>query len=82
MENKKLVWLCELPMKRGILDDDYAFYDDGTVIHEYDLSEYSSEKLNLKEEVTPSNLPKHVKEKIIIRCPEELKKWVSELLRL
>ncbi len=82
MGNKELIWLCELPMKRGILDDNYAFYDNGTVIHGYDKSEYSSEKLNLKEEVIPSNLPEHVKEKIIIKCPEELKQWVSELLGL
>lgn len=35
-------------MKRGILDNDYAFYSDGTIIHEYDRTQND---LNREDEV-------------------------------
>ena len=28
MKDSKELWLCSLPMKKGILDDDYRFFDD------------------------------------------------------
>lgn len=27
-------------MKGGVLDDDYTFYNDGTILHEYDKHTY------------------------------------------
>lgn len=40
MKDSKELWLCSLPMKKGIMDDDYRFFDDGTIIHEFDKSQH------------------------------------------
>lgn len=82
MENKKLLWLCSLPMKKGILDNDYAFYEDGTIIHEYDTSMYRSKDMNIETEVSADSIQDDIKLKIMERCPEELKEKISNILKL
>lgn len=82
MENKKLLWLCSLPMKKGILDNDYAFYEDGTIIHEYDKSMYRSKDMNIETEVSADSIQDDIKLKIMERCPEELKEKISNILKL
>lgn len=82
MENKKLLWFCSLPMKKGLMDNDYAFYEDGTIVHEYDKGIYRAEDLNLKETVSASFIEDKVKLQIMERCPEELKEKISQILKI
>ena len=51
-ENKKEIW-AYLSMKKGMYDNDYYFYDDGTILHHYDRT---MTKLNLESYVLPSSI--------------------------
>lgn len=82
MENKKLLWLCSFPMKKGILDNDYAFYEDGTIIHEHDKSMYRLEDMNLETEVSADSIRDDIKLKILEQCPDELKEKISNILKM
>ena len=63
----KLIWAF-LSMKKGTYDNDYYFYEDGTILHHYDLS---VQKFNLESYVTPENISESEKEKIISQCNSE-----------
>lgn len=82
MENSKELWLCSLPMRKGILDDDYRFFEDGTIIHEFDKSQYKLEDLNLQKKILAKDIPTNVKLQIIELCPLELKAKISQILEL
>ena len=77
----KSIWLCELPRRNGLWDNDYRFYDDGTIQHEYDLS---VKKLNLVTKVLPTDIDEHDRIAIIERineCPETWRTFVQNLLK-
>ena len=65
--NKKQIW-AYLSMKKGMYDNDYYFFDDGTILHHYDRS---LTKLNLESYVLPSSLSDSEKERIISKCESE-----------
>ena len=65
--NKKQIW-AYLSMKKGMYDNDYYFFDDGTILHHYDRS---LTKLNLESYVLPYSLSDSEKERIISKCESE-----------
>lgn len=65
--NKKQIW-AYLSMKKGMFDNDYYFYEDGTILHRYDRS---MKDYNLESYVLPSNISDSEKEKIISKCESE-----------
>lgn len=65
--DKKQIW-AYLSMKKGIYDNDYYFYEDGTILHHYD---HSMTKLDIEEYVSPSNISESEKEKIMSKCKAE-----------
>ena len=66
-ENKKLIW-AYLSMKKGTYDNDYYFYEDGSILHRYDLS---MRKYNLESYVSPESISESEKERIIEKCEKE-----------
>jgi len=77
----KSIWLCELPMKKGQWDNNYRFYDDGTIVHEYDLS---VKKYNLVSKIQPSEIEDQDKMAILERineCPTEWQTFITNLLK-
>jgi len=77
MTEKILIWRCEFPMKRGILDNDYAFYSDGTIIHEYDRAQND---LNREDEVKGDDMGIELKTKILGKCPDEHLDFIKKTL--
>lgn len=78
----KSIWLCQLPLKKGLWDNDYRFYDDGTIEHEYDLS---VKKMNLVSKIQPNEIDARDRLAIInriIECPEEWRMFVLSLLNV
>lgn len=77
----KSIWLCELPMKKGQWDNNYRFYEDGTIEHEYDLS---VKKYNLVSKIQSSEIEERDRIAILAKineCPAEWQTFVSELLK-
>lgn len=68
-----------MSMRKGDLDDDYIFYEDGTIVHEYDKSRYPG-GYNLKEVVNPNQIDDSKKQKILADCPETIKETVAKML--
>ena len=78
---KKCIWYCCLPMKRGQWDNNYKFYDDGTIEHEYDVS---VNKYNLVSTILPSEINTQDKNAIlkdISKCPIDWRAFVTNLLQ-
>lgn len=73
-ENKKQIWVYH-SMKKGMCDNDYYFYEDGTILHHYDRT---IQKLDIEEYVLPSDIPDYEKEKIITKCKEECSNDIVE----
>lgn len=82
MENKKLLWRCILPMKKGILDNDYAFYEDGTIVHEYDKSMYKLQDMNIETQISPELIQDDIKFQIMEKCPQGLKAQIASMLNI
>ena len=66
-KGENLIW-AYLSMKKGTYDNDYYFYEDGTILHRYDRS---MKDYNLESYVLPSNISDSEKEKIISKCESE-----------
>lgn len=66
-QNKKQIW-AYLSMKKGIYDNDYYFYEDGTILHHYDRT---MTKLDIEAYVIPSAISDTEKANIIEKCKEE-----------
>ena len=79
MEERKEIWKYDFPMKKGQFDDDYYFYSDGTIVHEFDLS---VSKYNLRNVVSYSDIPLHKREIMCNACPENLKDFIRQILNL
>ena len=69
--------LFKIFIGRGTLDDDYTFYDDGSVLREYDQSAH---KLNLKEEIQASEINDHRKDRLLEKCPAQNEEKLRQLL--
>lgn len=73
-ESKKQIW-AYLSMKKGTYDNDYYFYEDGSILHHYDRT---MTKLDIEAYVLPSDIPDYEKEKIITKCKEECPNEIVE----
>lgn len=74
--DKKQIW-AYLSMKKGIYDNDYYFYEDGTILHHYD---HSMMKHDIEEYVSPSNISESEKEKIMSTCKAECTSEIAEYI--
>ena len=76
-ENKKQIW-AYLSMKKGTYDNDYYFYEDGTILHHYDrtMNDY-----NLESYVSPSGISDSDKEKIVAKCTSECVNDIVEKIK-
>lgn len=70
-----------LSMKKGMLDNDYYFYDDGKILHHYDQT---MQKHDLEVYVAADDIPETDKQKILDRCisecPEKIVDRIREIL--
>lgn len=75
--NKKTIW-AYLSMKKGMYDDDYYFYEDGTIIHHYDRS---MSKTDIESFVQPSSISDDTKTLILEKCQRECTADVVEKIK-
>ena len=73
-KNKELIW-AYLSMKKGTYDNDYYFYNDGTILHHYDRT---LTKLDIEAYVSSSDISDSEKDEIITKCKEECSSDVVE----
>lgn len=66
---------------KGVLDDDYTLYEDGTVLHFYDKHTYPGGQ-NIEEILTADNLSKEVKQRLLEAANDENKDLVIKLLKI
>lgn len=66
---------------KGVLDDDYTLFDDGTVLHEYDKSIYPG-SFNLKDNMSVKNLSDSIKLRLLEAASNENKELVRKVLEL
>ncbi len=71
--------ICTVFLGSSTLDDDYTLYEDGRVKRFYDNNAYS---LNNEEWLDAKNLNTSIKQKLLDKCPEELKEKARQLLHL
>lgn len=68
-------------MKKGQWDNDYVFYSDGTIIHEYDVS---MKKYNIKKDILPADISEGDRRAILSKvdneCPQEYIEKVKKIL--
>lgn len=55
-------------MKKGTYDNDYYFYEDGSILHHFDRT---MNKLDIEEYVQPCDIPDYEKDKILLKCKAE-----------
>ncbi len=71
-----------LSMKKGMLDNDYYFYDDGKILHHYDQT---MQKRDLEVYVTANDISESDKQKIlekcISECPEQIANRIKYILK-
>jgi len=76
-KNKNLIWKY-LFKKKDTYDNDYYFYEDGTILHSYDRTMM---KINIEEYVLSLDISDLEKEKIMTKCKEEYSKDVVKQIK-
>jgi hypothetical protein len=76
MNSSKEIVTISIP--KGDLDNDYTFFEDGKIRHNYDQH---ANKLGLEAWITPRKIAEADKEKILKACPQELKAKIGAILR-
>ncbi len=71
--------MYSFPMKKGIFDDDYFFFEDGRILHCYDKSQI---KYNIEEFVKAEDIPEDKRRIMLQACPENKKELISKILNL
>ena len=66
---------------KGMLDDDYTLYDDGTVLHEYDKHTYPGGQ-NLKASLKVEDLSQSIKQRLYNAASDDNKELVRNTLKL
>lgn len=66
---KQPIWIYSKKRRKGILDNDYYFFEDGTILHVYDKTQ---NKLNCEEEVDLSHFSDEDLEAIKSSAPNEV----------
>ncbi|MBD5371596.1 MAG: hypothetical protein HDR80_10755 [Bacteroides sp.] len=79
MKQEKYYWSYFFPMRKGILDDDYYFYEDGRILHSYDKTQ---SKLNIEEYVTPEAIDLCKKQTMLAACPKDKVETIKRILKL
>ena len=65
--------------RKGIYDDDYVFFDDGTIEHHYDKHATDCNRID---EITADKIPSDRIKSIIEECPEEIKDTITNILTI
>lgn len=73
------IWSYSFPMRKGVLDDDYYFYEDGRILHSYDKTQ---SKLNIEEYVNPEAIPLNKRELMLSECPSDISAIIKSTLKL
>ncbi len=66
-------------MRKGILDDDYYFFEDGRILHSYDKTQ---SKLNIEEYVLADSIPFEKRRAMLEACPDDKYALIKSILRL
>ena len=66
---------------KGVLDDDYTLYEDGSVLHEYDKHTYPGGQ-NLRSELNVDQLSDNIKQRLFEASSDENKELVRKILKL
>ena len=81
-ENRKQIW-AYLSMKKGIYDNDYYFYEDGTILHHYDRT---IQKHDIESYILPADISDFEKEQIMskcqVECPESIVERIKKILNV
>lgn len=62
--------ICTISLAKSWLDNDYTFFDDGSIEHLYDKHET---KPNISENLTANQIPDETKNKLLAKCPQQHK---------
>lgn len=76
MDNKYF-WGYSFPMKKGNLDNEYYFYEDGRILHCYDRTQ---NKLNIEEYVKIQDISESERKIILEKCPEKHINKIKKIL--
>ena len=68
-------------IRKGMLDDDYTLFDDGSVLHEYDDNIYPN-GINKRRNLRAESLSEEVKQRLLDSSSEENKEITKQLLGL
>jgi len=79
MENEKVPLWIYRSMKKQDLDNDYFFFEDGSILHHYDRT---INKRDIEEDILPKDISEHEKEKIIVQCESECSNELYERIKL
>ena len=69
--------ICTVDLSKGMLDNEYTFYDDGRIRHFYDQSQY---KFNQEKWINDDDLSDSEKGKIIAKCPEGHEETIRKII--
>lgn len=79
MEQEKYFWSYFFPMRKGVLDDDYYFYEDGRILHSYDKTQA---KLNIEEFITADSIDLSKRQTMLAACPIDKLEVIKKILKL
>lgn len=66
-------------MRKGILDDDYYFFEDGRILHSYDKTQ---SKLNIEEFISAESIDIHKRQIMLAACPQDKYETIKSILHL
>jgi hypothetical protein len=69
--------ICKIEIGINTLDDDYTFYENGTIHRSYDENNWNQ---NLSKFILPEHISESKKNKIIEKCPSENLEKIKEIL--
>jgi hypothetical protein len=78
MENKKTPLWVYRSMKKQDLDNDYFFYEDGSILHHYDRT---ITKRDIEEDILPKDISTFEKELILLKCERECSAEIYEQIQ-
>jgi hypothetical protein len=70
--------LVTISVPKGDLDNDYTFFEDGKIRHNYDQN---ANKMGLEAWITPRSIPESDREKILKACPLQFRAKITALLK-
>lgn len=79
MKENNYIWSYFSPMKKGLFDDDYYFYEDGSILHSYDKTQ---SKLNIEEFILPESIELDKRLTMLRSCPSNLYEEIKSILKL